>query len=248
MEESKDKAEKSSGIGKISLFIIYTGIPLIILLLVYRFLFVHPVFLHKEHEYLGYKYYSSILNFDFEEADAEVAFDRILTYEPEYKWLLDSFYEDGYYIFFDDKLTYALCTVNFVNSTDFAACVTFDKKTRQARNGMFVNYENDNFSQTHFFHELSHYADWKCGYASEDPEFIDIFEKEYKSSGLGSYYLDPKEYFAQESAYYIINDSYSRLGYEEIFADECKNASLTQRYIGKTLEVMKKDYEQSHAK
>nr|WP_297765899.1 hypothetical protein [uncultured Butyrivibrio sp.] len=220
----------------VSLFIIRTGTPLLILLLVYGFLFTHPLLLHKEHEYFGYKYFSSILNFDFEEADAEMAFDRILMHEPEYKWLLDSFYNDGYSIFFDDKLTYALCTVNFVNSTDFAACVTFDKRTREAVNGMFVNYENDNFSEVHFFHELSHYADWKMGYVSEDPEFTKIFEEEYECSGLGKYFMNPREYFAQESAYFIINDSYRKAGLESTYSYECESAPRTQEYIRARLE------------
>ncbi len=220
------------------IWIIRLGIPLLILQFIYLIALNRPQLLHKEHEYLGYTYYSSILNFDFAESDAESAFDSIMRNEPSYIWLLDSFYKDGYHIFFDDKLTYALCSADLFHSGDFAACVAFDNHTGEVRSGMFVNYENDYFSETNFFHELSHYADHKMGDISKSDEFKEIYSKEYKDSILGDkkYYTNISEYFAQESAYYILYDSKSTTLATNITPED---APETFTFIGENLEKLR---------
>lgn len=199
-----------SNTKRINRIIIGIGFMIMTLMLIYALGMRNPKILHIKHEYLGYTYYSSIFNLAFDENEAIYAFDSILALEPDYKFLLDSFYKDGYTIFFDDKLTYAWCTGDPIHSNDFSACVAFDKMTGDVRAGMHVNYINDHFNEKIFFHELSHYADHKMGDISQSDEFARIYNEEYGSSTLKdkAYYLDKREYFAEEAAYFIIYDSY----------------------------------------
>lgn len=232
-----DKVRKPSTL--LPKLVIIIGLPLLICNILYLIALRNPNVYHNEHEYLGYTYYSSKLNFDFNETDAIYAFDSIIGNEPEYKWILDSFYEDGYRIYFDDKFTYALCSADLFHSGNFAACVKYDKYTGDVIHGMFVNYENDFFSEVHFFHELSHYVDHKMGDISSSKEFEIIFKEEYPQSTLSDikYYKNTKEYFAEESAYYIIYDSLK----DDItlFKGTPEDAPKTFRYISEKLDEMK---------
>ena len=108
-------------IQKICKIVIIIGLVLLLLELIYLYGMKNPDRLHKKHEYLGYTYYSSIFDPTFNKASAEAAFDTIIRNEPEYIFLLDKFYEDGYTLHFDDKFTYAWCTGDLLHSGDFAA-------------------------------------------------------------------------------------------------------------------------------
>lgn len=216
-------------------------IPILIILItvIYCAGLKFPKLFHIKHEYSGYTYYSSIFNIGFDESEAIYAFDRILENEPEYKYILDMFYEDGYTIFFDNKFTYAWCSGHLTDADNFSASVSFDRFTGDAVNGMFVNYINDYFSEKIFFHELCHYADHKMGDACRTDEFKKIYAEEYKRSTLAGirYYLDIREYFAEEAAYYILYKSLDESTYNRY--GKYDDAPKTFDYIEKTLSGLK---------
>ena len=212
---------------------------IILITLLYIIPMKFPGIIHRKHEYMGYTYYSSIFNSNFSEYEAEYAFDSLIGNEPGYKYLLDSFYKDGYRIYFDDKLTYAWCTGKPVGSNNFSACVRYKRGSYNILAGMFVNYQNDYFSEKIFFHELSHYVDLKLGGVSQSKEFKEIYEKEYESSTLAghTYYQDIMEYYAEESAYYILYNSMDKELYNPY--GKYSDAPKTFDYIGKQLEKLK---------
>lgn len=228
---------------------IILSVAVIALLIVgtYSIILFNPKLVHKKHEYMGYTYYSSIFDRSFEEFEAEYAFDSLLGEgtDTTYKYILDGFYEDGYSLFFDDKFTYALCTRDFTHSNDFSACVIFDRDYKRIREGMFINYKNDYFSPKIFYHELAHYVDYSLGLTSKSTEFEAIKEAEYGSSTLkdSKYHDDIMEYFAEETAYYIIE----KITPSGVFNEygKYKDAPMTFDYIASALEKYKRYTESS---
>lgn len=228
--------KKKRGLFRAGITIALIAITLNIL---YVIALLYPKAYHNEHSYRGYTYYSSKMIIDFDESEATYTFDSILSNEPEYKWLLDEFYKDGYRIFFDDKFMYALCSAHLFDSKNYSACVTFDNVTEVPKNGMFLNYDNELTTDLTFLHELSHYADYKMGYPSKSDEFKKIFMDEYENSTLGGidYYNNTKEYFAEEAALFMIYKSRSYAN--TLLAATNDDAPETFEYIGNLLETMK---------
>ncbi len=207
-----------------------------------------PKIFHARHEYKGYTYYSNILDFSFDEkSSAEYCFDSMMGYGPEFVYILDAFYDDGYEIFFDNKFAFAWFTGQPMTGNDYAACVTFNKARNKVSNGLFVNYRNSDFNKKIFFHELSHYVDCRMGNVSQSSEFKEIFNREYKTSTLkdDDYYKDIYEYFAEESAYYILEKSNEATGLPTIYGTHT-DAPETFDYIEKIHKRMQEEVINAH--
>ena len=222
---------------------------IIILLLIYSLGLKYPKLLHIKHEYKGYTYYTSIFEPAFDEKEATYAFDLIFENEPDYVFILNSFYADGYDIYFDDIFTYAWCIGEPTRANNTTACMAHDRTTGNIKSGMFINYTKGLFTDCVFFHELSHYVDNKLGDISLSEEFALIYDEEYKNSTLAQdrYYLDKREYFAEESAYYILQDSFETLhakyeyynrAYLE-YLDSYEDVPKTFEFIKKSLDALK---------
>ena len=231
-------------VTRISRLVIAVGIPLLIIMVVYAMGTIFPKMLHEKHEYRGYTYYSSRFDKDFKESDFEFFIDGITTQEPKYIYLLDSFYKDGYDIFIDDKFTYGWCTAKPTRDTDESACIRYNRRTGDISAGMFINYKNDELTDRIFFHELTHYLDYKLGNVSQSAEFRDIFNSEYGSSTLSQrpYYSQINEYFAEEGAYFILFDSgHNNIQPNGVRYGVYEDAPRTFEFIKRQLETFRTD-------
>lgn len=193
---------------------------------------LYPQIVHSKHSYNGYTYYISRFN-DYEELDAEHSYVLLLGNCPDYTYILDSFYKDGYALYFDDKPTFDWM-LGPKSSKLYSAAVRFNCIRTKIKFGMFINTDSDFFDPKIFFHELSHYVDTKLGNISKSEEFARIYEEEYSRSILkdDDYYKDIREYFAEESAYYILWKS----GKTEPGYDTYETVPKTFTFIEKSLE------------
>ncbi|AOZ97817.1 hypothetical protein [Butyrivibrio hungatei] len=160
-------------------------------------------FLHVKNDYEGYEYYSSIfIDKNSAAYHPEKDIEDFLKEYPDYVYILDEFYQDGFSLIYESPMTYKILNP----SKDYTplAHLGINKITKKPIVGIRINTVEDQFTPHTIMHELGHYIDSCLGFPSQSEEFKKILKEEHNSSNItNDYYFAPREYFAEEFADYV---------------------------------------------